>query len=110
MFTFGLFSTHLPYVLMVAFYAFYFFVLSPSANTPVNLSNSEDKVRIELVQTKVVTGHSAVHYYFAEFHFGGNKKIWRTQDHIRFYTPPDRNPDKEAYNLELFNRPPPVVS
>lgn len=111
MFTFGLFSTHMPYVVMVVFYALYFLFATPTV-TPVteNIPVTDDE-KTELVQNVKTPTHSNTHWYFQVYSDNRNTaKILKIHDKEIHYSPPDIKPIQAGFISCHYSRPPPVVS
>jgi hypothetical protein len=111
MFTFGLFSTHMPYVVMVVVYALYFLFASPTV-VPVteNIPVVEDE-KTELVQNCKTPTQSVTHWYFQVYSDNRNTaSILKIPDKEINYSPPDIKPLHDGFTSCHFSRPPPVVS
>ena len=110
MFTFGLFSTHMPYVVMVVFYALYFLFASPTFN-PVSESqpdSSDDKT--ELVETNVSPGHPVTDYFYAEPFVRNPLACLKLPVKEHYHAPPEDIGPQDVLPRALFGRPPPFIS
>lgn len=111
MFTFGLFSTHMPYVVMVVFYALYFLFATPTVvpvteNIPVTVD-----AKTELVQNVKTPTHNITHWYFQVYAEDRNtSSSLKIPDKEIHYSPPDIKPIHDGFTSCHFSRPPPVVS
>lgn len=111
MFTFGLFSTHMPYVVMVVFYVLYFLFASPSSTQITVGSNPGEQIATEQVHQNITKTADNTHWYYFSFASTlSNQTGWTTTDLRKFYDPPDKKPKQDKYCSELFCRPPPCVS
>jgi len=111
MFTFGLFSTHMPYVVMVVFYVLYFLFASPSSTQITVDSNPGEQIATEQVHQNISKTADNTHWYYFSFSCTlSNQTGWTTTDLRKFYDPPDKKPIQDKYCSELFCRPPPCVS
>jgi hypothetical protein len=111
MFTFGLFSTHMPYVVMVAVYALYFLFASPTVAPVIeNIPVVEDEIT-ELVQNCKTPTQSVTHWYFQVYSEDRNtSSSLKIPDIEIYYTPPDIKPIQDGFTSFHYSRPPPVVS
>ena len=111
MFTFGLFSTHMPYVVMVVFYALYFLFASPSFNAVGDNTaetDGETPVLVETVQHPVTPVSNYYYSAFVDNVFLSTCLKFPVKE--IYYSPPDKNPKAEGFHLWLFSRPPPSFS
>lgn len=111
MFTFGLFSTHMPYVVMVVFYALYFLFASPAV-PPVTENIPVTKVgKTEMVQNCKTPTKSVTHWYFQVYSVDRNTSIsQKIPDKEIHYSPPDIKPIQDGFSSCHYSRPPPFVS
>jgi hypothetical protein len=111
MFTFGLFSTHMPYVVMVVFYALYFLFASPSFNAVAENTAEADGETPELVETAQFPTSPASNFHYSVFvdNVYSSTCLKFPVKEI-YYSPPDKNPKAEGFHLWLFSRPPPFLS
>jgi hypothetical protein len=111
MFTFGLFSTHMPYVVMVVFYALYFLFASPSFNAVAENTAEADEETPELVETAQFPTSPASNFHYSVFvdNVYSSTCLKFPVKEI-YYSPPDKNPKAEGFHLWLFSRPPPFLS
>lgn len=110
MFTFGIFSTHMPYVIMVLSYAVYFMFASPAADRLKIQGSDSNPENTEWVQdddssVKLIKGWD---YNTVIEQEKNNLTITVSEETI--FPPPDP-PDKSPQAVFLpFCRPPPVFS
>lgn len=111
MFTFGLFSTHMPYVVMVVFYALYFLFASPSVTPVTENVPLENEEKTELVQTVKTPTNSTTHWYFQIYSdYRDASAILKIPDKEIYYSPPDIRPVNDGFTASQYSRPPPVIS
>jgi hypothetical protein len=110
MFTFGLFSTHMPYVVMVVFYALYFLFASPTFNagTESQADTSDDKT--ELVETNKTYGQQTADYFYAEPVNRNQLLCLKLPLKEHYHAPPDGISFQDVLAGALFSRPPPSFS
>lgn len=110
MFTFGIFSTHMPYVIMVLSYAVYFLFASPAADRlKINADNPNPEntewVQDDDVSIKLMTGWD----YTADIDQDQTSLVIAESLETRF--PPPDPPDLQPGSKFLpFCRPPPALS
>lgn len=111
MFTFGLFSTHMPYVVMVAVSAFYFLFSSPAFNKTENQAKDQQVSKTELSATEDSNNHTPAAFIFAGL-IGQDNTSARRLTPVRHlhYTPPEDRPPGPGIYFTLFSRPPPSVA
>ncbi len=113
MFSFGIFTSHLPYILMVSVYLA-FFLNSSLFNKDVE-SDTKDSKEIKLERSSKNSKHNSVHF------FGYQKQIAaKHKETERFFNLLPRINQSILYYQEpfilfvtffsLFNRPPPIHS
>jgi len=110
MFTFGIFSTHIPYVIMVLSYAVYFLFASPAADRLKITAADSQPENTEWIQDDdaSVKLMNAWDYNSVIDLDGNNLSITASVETI--FPPPDP-PDLSPRTLSLpFCRPPPVIS
>lgn len=111
MFTFGLFSTHMPYVVMVVFYVFYFLfaALTPAPLTTNDASQLQN--RIEWTETKIQSPNQIYNWYFG-IEKNDNSLIlcFKFPEKEKTKSPPGNFTTFEGFSNIFFNRPPPVFS
>lgn len=111
MFTFGIFTTHFPYVAVVVFYA-YFLLTGANKVSTGELSFSEKTYNIEIQSaTTVDTVNTTCYYYLAEDEF-----FWSSFFEDNLFKRKVKISDRyilkgtsSAYLPNLFNRPPPAI-
>lgn len=112
MFTFGIFTTHFPYIVIVVFYAWFFIF---GVKTPVNDETkiSESKFNIELQTAKVFadTNHiSNFHYHDAfglKVCFGFEESLFKRKLHHQGTLTASHW--QYCFGNSLFSRPPPSL-
>lgn len=110
MFTFGIFSTHMPYIIMVLSYAVYFLFASPVADRlKLNADDAEPEntewVQDDDVSINLITGYD----YNAVIDQDRNTPTNIASAETIF--PPPDPPDLSPHNVFLtFCRPPPFLS
>ncbi len=111
MFTFGLFSTHMPYVVMVVFYALYFLFASPSFNAVTENNAEAGDETPELVETSQHPTPPVSNFNFSVYvdHVNSSTCLKFPVTEI-YYSPPDKNPEADGFHFCLFSRPPPSFS
>lgn len=111
MFTFGLFSTHMPYVVMVVFYVFYFLFSSPTLKNIAETKVDHDIPDTEVLQTQKETQLELDNFCFADFQVNENTFKYRKPLVFDiFYSPPEAIPDKDGFYNSFHCRPPPFIS
>jgi hypothetical protein len=111
MFTFGLFSTHMPYVVMVAVYAFYFLFTSPTFKQVETPAADQQTNQTELAESDKTETLPAFDLYFADFQIQATTE--KPPEHCiikPFYSPPDTCHFRDGCYFSTFSRPPPVIS
>lgn len=109
MFTFGIFTTHMPYVIMVFFYAVYFLFTAPSSGNINDIPKPIDTGNYEWVQDYEagygLTISESVDYWVAL----ESSKISVVVNHVTnlICLPPDPPGIVSEFSYHLFNRPPP---
>ena len=112
MFTFGLFSTHMPYVVMVAVSAFYFLFSSPAFSKAENKENDQQVTKTEVSATENNNNnHTPATFFFAVL-CGQDCTSSLRLPPVRqvCYSPPDEPPPGQGWYFRLFSRPPPPVA
>ena len=113
MFSFGIFTTHIPYIAIVAFYAYFLIFGVEKASKGKVTSESYFKIEIE---TENYLNHStcqSAYYYQYECNFiktalYENHVLKRKLKHSDFiYSQPFW---QDIYESSLFSRPPPFLS
>lgn len=112
MFTFGIFSTHLPYLAFVFFYAF-FFLFGMQKVADDDLTDDEKYFRHHVI---VVTDHqldaNTGQFNFNAFDFMQSPEKGRTFSVDRkttfFYAPAEKL-KPEIFYFSFFSRPPPII-
>lgn len=70
MFTFGIFTTHLPYIAMVAFYAYFLiFGVNKAANGEIQISDSKFKTELQSSRSYADLNDDSNFYYQNDFDF-----------------------------------------
>lgn len=110
MFTFGIFSTHMPYVIMVLSYAVYFLFASPAADRLKIQPADANPDKTEWVQEDdfAVKWIKGWNYNVVNVQDRNNLVITESRETI---FPPPGPPDLQQHPAFLpFCRPPPVLS
>lgn len=112
MFTFGIFTTHFPYVVFVVFYA-YFLIFGVEQTHDEKIQVAEKSIQIEYYvnHAHVIAQKLPAFYYHAEFNFEDHNNCdnlcsnqkWKVHQSLRFYA-------KDIIPDSLFCRPPPAVA
>jgi hypothetical protein len=112
MFTFGIFTTHFPYLAFVAFYA-YFLLFGVNKASSGEIQISENQHKIEIYANSHFSGsiNNAIHFekavsahlqkaniYYSPFEQKINFPVFRNTEYRQTY-----------FSLALFSRPPPVA-
>ncbi len=111
MFTFGLFSTHMPYVVMVVFYAVYFLFSTPvfknGQEVPPDLPSNDT----ELAESETREEIASSDFLFTDYIRPEGKVNISPPPLLEiYYSPPNLPlPVTGLYNHH-FCRPPPVIS
>ncbi len=115
MFTFGIFTTHLPYIALVVFYAFFWII-------GINKTSSEDiqfdgiKVSLEspldegIGETFKEYLNDSQNFCYPDFSPPGSKKDFTVRKKLKYK---GFHPDKYrqyCFYTALFSRPPPFLS
>jgi len=112
MFTIGIFSTHLPYIAFVVFYAYFLiFGVEKASNGELTIGETQFKSEIQLSKSEVnITIDS--HYFYHNIS-GISTPVYhdpfifkRKVNYPHIYS--SENPHF-FYSNSLFNRPPPVM-
>ncbi|MBN2635490.1 MAG: hypothetical protein JXR61_04410 [Prolixibacteraceae bacterium] len=113
MFTVGIFSTHIPYIAFVLFYA-YFLVTGVNKAVSGEISSGEEFCKTEIYASELLiqskTEIDTYHYFctisnynknndFEELHF--IRKLKSHENSVKIPT--------EYFSASLFNRPPPAA-
>ena len=112
MFTVGIFTTHIPYVAFVVFYAFFFlFDINAPAKEEVQISDS--KFKIELQTSKSFADANAVSnfHYHTDFDFSTHKNFEKSLFKRKLNHQCAVITVHWQYHLcnSLFSRPPPSL-
>lgn len=112
MFTFGLFSTHMPYVAMVVFYGLYFLFAAPGSVPFLTAQSDEEPDATEQLQASTDAGkHDAATYPVApEVAFNHDIPPLHLIFQRNLYAPPARGSCHEGLASAWSNRPPPFWS
>ena len=115
MFTFGIFTTHLPYVALVVFYA-YFWIIGVNKASSGELQTAESNILIEIsagnYSTEIDQNDEISSPNFTDEHFlttDYNVAFAALQKLKHKCFPADKQPQLHI-PLNLFSRPPPVFS
>jgi hypothetical protein len=112
MFTVGIFSTHLPYLAFVFFYA-YFFIFGVQKATNGELSSGEKTILSESQVIHTFNHSSNEHnFYFQDFYGVLNSNINRKilfEKKIKHGCLVLDQINNLNFSIPLFNRPPPVA-
>jgi hypothetical protein len=110
MFTIGIFTTHIPYVAFVVFYAF-FFLFGIRDDATVSLQEREVTSLCELAVSDVGNARAGSCDTFHSDGYSGllNFKAWFffAQKKEKFLTHPDSPEISPSWLPNLFSRPPP---
>jgi hypothetical protein len=110
MFTFGIFSTHMPYVIMIFSYAVYFLFASPVADRLTRNLAENDQETTELVQDDEQSVESVQVCYHLDYWTNRPLKHTLPVALTLIYPPPDPPGLENVYTSLPFNRPPPSFS
>jgi hypothetical protein len=111
MFTFGLFSTHMPYVVMVVFYAVYFLFSTPAFKNGDEIPPDLPTDDTELAESELRVEIPATDFVFTDY--------IKTEENVAISPPPLLEIYFSPPNIPLpfsglysnhFCRPPPVIS
>jgi len=112
MFSVGIFTTHIPYVVMIVFYA-WFLITGVNKTGDEKITVAEKSITIQQ-HINGSTDFSKVDTYAfysslteinpkTKLQLSDTKQKWKQSDCVRFYT-------QEYFGNSLFCRPPPVVA
>ena len=110
MFTFGLFSTHMPYVVMVVFYALYFLFASPTFKPGTENPGNPADDKTELVDNTETFGQTSADYFYAEPYIRNQLSCLKLPLKEHYHAPPDGIGFQDVLLHALFGRPPPSIS
>lgn len=112
MFTFGIFTTHIPYIAMVAFYAYFLlFGVNQAADGKIKIAKKSHTVQIH-INNSVKQAPADTYSFYASltessetdiFEKAKVKQRWKHFGVNKIF--PQDNPDKAR-----FGRPPPVLA
>jgi hypothetical protein len=112
MFTFGIFTTHLPYVAFVVFYA-YFLLFGVNKANSGEIENGEKFCKTEWVSQKHFNKEDVKAFHYSDFNCdeiqSHRQSVFETKPGI---IPPEFQTSfysSEKYTTQLFCRPPPAV-
>ena len=112
MFTVGIFSTHIPYIAFLLFYA-YFFIGGINKAASGEISTGENYIKTEIYSREIpVKPDTDTYHFFCKISTG--TKYYRFEDFLfkRKINYPEYSSVKihsDYYASSLFNRPPPAV-
>lgn len=112
MFTFGIFTTHLPYVAFMAFYA-YFLLFGVNKAVSGEIETHEKFCKTQWIVQKHFNKDDVKAFHYSDF----NCDEIQNQRHSVFETKPGIIPPEfqalffisEKYTTQLFCRPPPTI-
>lgn len=111
MFTFGIFTTHLPYVAVVAFYA-YFLIFGVNKTTNGEIESTEASFRIEIESKKSLDlpNDDSNFYYQTDFDFYTHSYLERSifKRKIKYKNSFIAEPLQSGFYSTHFGRPPPA--
>ncbi len=112
MFTVGIFTTHIPYIAFVVFYAFFFlFGVTAPAQEEVQTSNSKFNIEVQISQSFNDTNAVSNYHYQADFDFSEYNNL---EDSLFKRKINHQCSVKTAHwqyflSNSLSNRPPPIL-
>lgn len=113
MFTVGIFSTHIPYIAFVLFYA-YFLVTGVNKAVSGELSSDEEFYKTEIYASELLiqvkTEIDTYHYFCAisEYKKNNDFEVLHFKRKLKSHEYSVKIP-MEYYSASLFNRPPPTA-
>nr|WP_321353801.1 hypothetical protein [uncultured Draconibacterium sp.] len=112
MFTFGIFTTHFPYVVFVVFYAYFLiFGVEQAHDGKIQVAEKSIQIEYHVNHSHATAQKLPAFYYQAEFDFeshhncdnlSSNQK-WKVHQSLRFYA-------KDILLDSPFCRPPPTLA
>ncbi len=113
MFTVGIFTTHIPYIAFVVFYAFFFlFGVNSPAEEVVQFSNNKFNIELQTSPSYVDSNTGSNFHYQTDFDFSEFNNF----ENSLFKRKIDHQCELETVHWQYFlrnsfsNRPPPVLS
>ncbi len=110
MFTFGIFTTHFPYVVFVVFYAYFLiFGVNKAATGELQISDSNFKTEVQASRSYADLNVDSNYYYqtdvdfYLQSHFEESIFKRKIKDQCSFYT----ETLQTGFNPIHFSRPPP---
>ena len=111
MFTVGIFSTHIPYIAFVLFYA-YFLVTGVNKAVAGEISSGEEICKTEIYANDTFVSSKIDTYHFfcdiSDFSKYNGFETFHYKQKIKYQEYSVKIPT-EYYSASLFNRPPPVA-
>jgi hypothetical protein len=112
MFTFGMFTTHIPYIALVAFYAYFMLFGMEKASKGEIIAESKNPFIIEIQSTNSIeTNNTGCFYYQATDLFTEYSKFeeFIFKRKLNREVSPNSHPYCFLYSPATSNRPPPVM-
>jgi hypothetical protein len=112
MFTFGLFSTHVPYIAFVIFYAYFLiFGVEKAAKGDISLGDHYLKTELRVSQTFIDSpdGNDLPDRFDFDFFYHGGYEDLIFKRTVIFYSPGQRKICQWDLANILFSRPPPII-
>lgn len=113
MFTVGIFTTHIPYIAFVVFYAFFFlFGINTPADKEVQVSDSKFKIELQTSKSFADAETVSNFHYQTDFDFSEHNNFEDSLFKRKINHPCELNTAHWQYFLSnsLSNRPPPILT
>ncbi len=112
MFTIGIFSTHIPYIAFVFFYAFFFlfgYQKIAEEKFPIEKKFTQNELTIK---TENQFSNNSESFDFNDFHVNSvpkNERIFYVDRKTKFRIPPNQQFQPASFDFSNFSRPPPAA-
>jgi len=112
MFTFGIFTTHLPYVAVVAFYAYFLiFGVNKALNGEIEISDNSFKIELQSDGSQENLNDNTNFYYQNDFDFFKHSFFEEIvfKRKIKYRNSFFAEILQSGFNISCFSRPPPSI-
>lgn len=112
MFTFGIFTTHLPYVAVVAFYAYFLiFGVNKAVNGEIEICDNAFKIELQSERSDVDLNDNTNFYYQNDFDFYSHSYFEETvfKRKIKYQNSFFAENLQSGFYSPCFSRPPPSI-